>query len=50
MARDCGVELKALSVHSTTLDDVFLHYTGHGLSEEAELAAPNGRGRRGGRS
>jgi ABC-2 type transport system ATP-binding protein len=37
LARQHSLELKALSVQSTSLDDVFLHYTGHGL---AELAVP----------
>jgi ABC-2 type transport system ATP-binding protein len=43
LARERKLELKSLSVASTTLDDVFLHYTGHGLAEMAETAAPNGR-------
>ena len=49
LARDLKLELKALSVQSTTLDDVFLHYTGHGLMEMSETAAPVG-GRQGGHS
>jgi ABC-2 type transport system ATP-binding protein len=40
LARDLKLELKALSVQSTTLDDVFLHYTGHGLTEMPETSAP----------
>jgi ABC-2 type transport system ATP-binding protein len=48
VAQRYKLELKALSVQSTTLDDVFLHYTGHGLTEMPETAAPAGRGRRGG--
>src|ERR1039458_8685471 len=36
LARDRKLELKALSVQSTSLDDVFLHYTGHGLAEMEE--------------
>jgi ABC-2 type transport system ATP-binding protein len=47
LAHEHHLELKALSVQSTTLDDVFLHYTGHGLSEMSETAAPAGRGRGG---
>ena len=47
LARQRKLELKSLSVASTTLDDVFLHYTGHALAEAAEAAAPAGRGRRG---
>jgi ABC-2 type transport system ATP-binding protein len=48
VAQRYKLALKALSVQSTTLDDVFLHYTGHGLSEMPETAAPAGRGGRGG--
>jgi ABC-2 type transport system ATP-binding protein len=48
LARELKLELKALSVQSTTLDDVFLHYTGHGLMEMPETAAPSGRGKQGG--
>ena len=48
VAQRYKLELKALSVQSTTLDDVFLHYTGHGLTEMPETAAPAGRGGRGG--
>jgi ABC-2 type transport system ATP-binding protein len=29
-----GVELKSLSVQNTTLDDVFVHYTGRQLRDE----------------
>jgi ABC-2 type transport system ATP-binding protein len=29
MARDAGVQLQSLAVSTTTLDDVFAHYTGH---------------------
>jgi ABC-2 type transport system ATP-binding protein len=47
VARTYHLELKALAVQSTTLDDVFLHYTGHGLTEMPETAAPAGRGRGG---
>jgi ABC-2 type transport system ATP-binding protein len=50
LAHELKLELKALSVQSTTLDDVFLHYTGHGLMEMPEMAAPLGRGRQGGHS
>jgi ABC-2 type transport system ATP-binding protein len=46
LARERKLELKSLSVESTTLDDVFLHYTGHGLAETAETAAPAGAGRK----
>jgi ABC-2 type transport system ATP-binding protein len=38
-ARDANVTLKSLSVQSTTLDDVFVHYTGHQLRDT--LQAPN---------
>jgi len=50
LAHELKLELKALSVQSTTLDDVFLYYTGHGLMEMPEMAAPLGRGRQGGHS
>ncbi|MEI9971905.1 MAG: hypothetical protein WDO73_07505 [Ignavibacteriota bacterium] len=46
MGHDLKLELKALSVQSTTLDDVFLHFTGHGLTEMPETA-PAGRPRQG---
>ncbi len=42
------LELKALSVQSTSLDDVFLHYTGHGLAEMADAGAPAGQAKKGG--
>jgi hypothetical protein len=32
-ARAAGVTLTSLSVQSTTLDDVFVHYTGHQLRD-----------------
>lgn len=48
LARDRKLELKGLSVQSTSLDDVFLHYTGHGLAEMGEASAPAGRAKRGG--
>ncbi len=48
LARALNLELKALSVQSTSLDDVFLHYTGHGLAEMAEAAIPSGQGKKGG--
>jgi len=50
LARGLELELKALSVQSTTLDDVFLHYTGHALADMPDAAAPAERGRQGGRS
>jgi ABC-2 type transport system ATP-binding protein len=33
-----GVEVKALSVHNTTLDDVFVHYTGRQLRDQTVSA------------
>ena len=39
LARDRKLELKGLSVQSTSLDDVFLYYTGHGLAEAEAFAA-----------
>src|SRR5215469_6292084 len=38
-ARSAGVELASLSVQSTTLDDVFVHYTGHQLRDALQAAA-----------
>jgi ABC-2 type transport system ATP-binding protein len=38
-ARTNHLELKSLSVQSTTLDDVFVHFTGRGIME-AEATAP----------
>lgn len=37
-ARNAGISVTSLSVQSTTLDDVFVHYTGHQLRDE--LQAP----------
>jgi ABC-2 type transport system ATP-binding protein len=37
-ARKAGIEVTSLSVQSTTLDDVFVHYTGHQLRDA--LQAP----------
>jgi len=47
LARGLKLELKSLSVLSTSLDDVFLHYTGHGLTEMPEAAVPSGAGKKG---
>jgi ABC-2 type transport system ATP-binding protein len=38
-ARDAGITVTSLSVQSTTLDDVFVHYTGHLLRDS--LQAPS---------
>lgn len=38
-AREAKIAVQSLSVQSTTLDDVFVHYTGHQLRDE--LQAPN---------
>ena len=48
LARAQKLELKSLSVQSTSLDDVFLHYTGHGLAEAEAASALASRGKRGG--
>lgn len=48
LAHSHNLELKALSVQSTTLDDVFLHYTGHGLTEMPETAGANSLAKQGG--
>ena len=38
-ARNTGITVTSLSVQSTTLDDVFVHYTGHQLRDT--LQAPS---------
>ena len=38
VARDAGVAVASLSVQSTTLDDVFVHYTGHQLRDALQSA------------
>jgi ABC-2 type transport system ATP-binding protein len=38
-ARTAGVSVASLSVQSTTLDDVFVHYTGHQLRDALQTAA-----------
>jgi ABC-2 type transport system ATP-binding protein len=38
-ARRAGVAVVSLSVQSTTLDDVFVHYTGHQLRDALQSAA-----------
>ncbi len=38
--RRAGVGMTSLSVQSTTLDDVFLHYTGHDLRDALQNPAP----------
>jgi ABC-2 type transport system ATP-binding protein len=38
MAVEAGVEVKSLSVQNTTLDDVFVHYTGRQLRDELQKA------------
>jgi len=37
-ARQAGVAVDALSVQSTTLDDLFVHYTGHQLRDSIQAA------------
>jgi hypothetical protein len=39
-----GVTLQSLSVQSTTLDDVFVHYTGRALRDALQEASPLDRG------
>ena len=41
LARARGVGIRTLSIQSTSLDDVFVHYTGRGLNE-AETGPPRG--------
>ena len=38
-ARNAGITIASLSVQSTTLDDVFVHYTGHQLRDALQSAA-----------
>ena len=38
-ARSAGIEVKSLSVQSTTLDDVFVHYTGNQLRDDLKTDA-----------
>jgi ABC-2 type transport system ATP-binding protein len=39
LARARGVHVKKVSVQSTTLDDVFMHYTGTGLRDASDAGA-----------
>jgi len=41
LAARSGVTVHSLSVQSTTLDDVFVHYTGRGLRDALQEANPN---------
>jgi ABC-2 type transport system ATP-binding protein len=38
MAVAAGISVKSLSVQNTTLDDVFVHYTGRQLRDELQKA------------
>ena len=38
-ARQAGIAMNSLSVQSTTLDDVFVHYTGHQLRDTLQAPA-----------
>jgi len=40
-ARQAGVTVTSLSVQSTTLDDVFVHYTGHQLRDALQAPPPS---------
>ena len=40
LAAQSGITVKSLSVQSTTLDDVFVHYTGRALRDALQEAAP----------
>jgi ABC-2 type transport system ATP-binding protein len=44
MAKAAGVTVQGLSVQSTTLDDVFVHYTGRALRDALQEANPLERG------
>ncbi len=39
-AKAAGIGIASLSVQSTTLDDVFMHYTGHQLRDALQTPAP----------
>ena len=39
LAAASGVTVRALSVQSPTLDDVFVHYTGHQLRDALQAAS-----------
>ena len=39
-AQEAGVAVRSLSVQSTTLDDVFVHYAGHDLRDALQEASP----------
>jgi ABC-2 type transport system ATP-binding protein len=43
-AAQAGVTIQSLSVQSTSLDDVFVHYTGRGLRDALQEANPLDRG------
>jgi ABC-2 type transport system ATP-binding protein len=43
MAARAGVGIVSLSVQSTSLDDVFVHYTGHALRDALQEASPMDR-------
>jgi ABC-2 type transport system ATP-binding protein len=40
LANDAGVTLRSLAVHSTTLDDVFVHFTGRDLRDALQDPPP----------
>ena len=40
LAAEASVTVQSLSVKSTTLDDVFVHYTGHDLRDALQERAP----------
>jgi ABC-2 type transport system ATP-binding protein len=40
LAREAGADLRSLAVNSTTLDDVFALYTGHGLADAGAAGRP----------
>ncbi|HUJ10261.1 MAG TPA: ATP-binding cassette domain-containing protein [Verrucomicrobiae bacterium] len=40
-ARQAGIAVTSLSVQSTTLDDVFVHYTGHQLRDALQAPPPS---------
>jgi ABC-2 type transport system ATP-binding protein len=44
LAQSAGITVQSLSVQSTTLDDVFVHYTGRALRDALQEANPLERG------
>jgi ABC-2 type transport system ATP-binding protein len=43
LAAQASVAVQSLSIQSTTLDDVFVHYTGRALRDALQDASPSDR-------